>query len=105
MDLDTLANDIRRAGGISHIAPVKPPQVTDPKKGTRATPDLGRLHIAFKEGHITKEEAEDLNPKYGKASLRTLGKHATKIRKLEKDPELVARQRKARYEKRKAVVK
>ena len=83
MDLDTLANDIRRAGGISHIAPVKPPQVTDPKKGTRATPDLGRLHIAFKEGHITKEEAEDLNPKYATTPRKQLVIHAGQIKKFD----------------------
>ena len=102
MQLNDLANDIRRAGGIAPKPP-HPSQAQNPKKGTRFTPDLGRVHIALTEGHITQEEAEDLNPKYATTPRKQLVIHAGQIKKFEKDPELAIRQRKARYAKRKAM--
>lgn len=79
--MDSLANNIRRVGGV----PTKQPAV-DPKKSTRATPDIGRIHQAVEGGHITSEEGVDLNPKYNPSNKRYNSIQASKIKAKERDP-------------------
>jgi hypothetical protein len=57
IQLQALADAIRVSAGM-------PRKYTDPKKGTHRKPSQARVHRAVKGGHITEEEAVDLNPKY-----------------------------------------
>jgi hypothetical protein len=57
LQLQALADAIRGSAGM-------PRKYPDAKKGTHRKPSQGRIHAAVKGGHITTEEAVDLNPKY-----------------------------------------
>ena len=96
--LNELANRIREAGRV----PTKPNVVGDPRHGVRATPDIGRIHIAVEGGHISAEEGADLNPRYKPENKRYNSTQASKIRARERDPEGERSKRHALYQKRKA---
>jgi hypothetical protein len=59
-DLNDLANKIRSVGGIAPQAAKR----SNPKRNTHFKPAIGNVHLAYKGGHISLEEAQDLNPKY-----------------------------------------
>jgi hypothetical protein len=98
--MDALANQIRRVGGV----PTKQP-ASDPKKYTRATPDIGRIHNAVRGGHITVEEAVDLNPKYDPAKKNYNNIQSYKINARDRDPSGERAKNLAQQKKRKARLK
>jgi hypothetical protein len=57
IQLQAVADAVRVSAGM-------PRKYPNPKKGTHRIPSQGRVHAAVKGGHITEEEAVDLNPKY-----------------------------------------
>lgn len=95
--MDALANSIRRVGGV----PTKQEPV-NPKKHTRATPDIGRVHNAVRGGHITVEEAVDLNPKYDPAKKNYNNIQSYKINAKDRDPSGERAKNLAQQKKRKA---
>jgi len=98
--MDELANNIRRVGGV----PTKQAPV-DPKKHTRATPDIGRIHNAVRGGHITEEEAVDLNPKYDPAKRNYNNIQSYKVNAKDRDPSGERAKHLAQQKKRKARLK
>ena len=77
--LNAVADQVRAAGGKGST-----PAIASVSVHTR--PALGNVHMAYEGGHISLEEAQDLNPKYDPSKKRQNQINAIQQRNNDKNP-------------------